>query len=67
MGASITKRDSSVFVSGENINKSDIHIKKEGFVDFIINIKSITYHKMIIFCFADVETTKRCMQSNCSG
>lgn len=29
MGASITKRDSPVFVSGENINKSDIHIKKQ--------------------------------------
>lgn len=34
MGASITKRDSSVFVSGENINKSDIHIKKQGFCRF---------------------------------
>lgn len=34
MGASITKRDSSVFVSGENINKSDIHIKKQCFCRF---------------------------------
>lgn len=34
MGASITKRDSSVFVSGENINKSDFHIKKQGFCRF---------------------------------
>lgn len=39
MGVSIIKRDFLVFVLGENINKSDIYIKKEGFCRFYYKYK----------------------------
>lgn len=39
MGASVTKRDSPVFISGKNINKSDIHSKKNGFYQFHFKYK----------------------------